>query len=256
MPDIDDAIDRLYQGPLDTFTEARNALAKSAKRPDVKGLAKPSLPAWAVNQLYWHRRPVFDRLVAAAGALRSQHERALSGKPADLRVAEQAHREVVKAALAEAKAVLAEGGHPVTAATLDAVRDTLQVLPSPEANGRLARPLAPRGFEALAGLAVAPARPALRVVSSRAPEQPGTDDDAVADADADAEAERARVQRDAEREARERRKTAEKALEQARAALQRAEIALDDAERVAGRRRVERDAAAAAHEAAAKALQD
>jgi hypothetical protein len=190
----------------------------------------------------------------AAGALRSQHERALSGKPADLRGAEQAHRDVVKAALAEAKAVLAEGGHPVTPATLDAVRDTLQVLPSPEANGRLSRPLAPRGFEALAGLAVAPARPALRVVSSRTPERPGGADDA--EADADAEAERARVQKEAEREARERRKAAEKALDAARAALQRAEIALDDAQRVAARRRVERDAAAAAHAEAAKALRD
>jgi hypothetical protein len=254
MPDLDDAIDRLYQGPLDTFTEARNALAKSAGRPDVKGLPKPSLPAWAVNQLYWHRRAVIDRLLMAAGALRSQHERALSGKPADLRGAEQAHRDVVKAALAEAKAVLAEGGHPVTPATLDAVRDTLQVLPSPEANGRLSRPLAPRGFEALAGLAVAPARPALRVVSSRTPERPGGADDA--EADADAEAERARVQKEAEREARERRKAAEKALDAARAALQRAEIALDDAQRVAARRRVERDAAAAAHAEAAKALRD
>ena len=46
---------------------------------------------------------------------------------------------------------------------IDAIRETLQALPSPEANGRLTRALSPRGFEALAGLTVtAPARPARR----------------------------------------------------------------------------------------------
>ena len=165
MSDIDDEIDRLYQGPLEAFTEARNALAKSAKRADLKTLQKPNLPAWVVNQLHWHRRPVIDRLVAAAEAVRLEHGKALTGKNADVRAAEQAHRDLVKDGLAAAREVLAEGGHPATPATLDAIRETLQALPSPEANGRLTRALSPRGFEALAGLTVtAPARPAMHVV--------------------------------------------------------------------------------------------
>ena len=143
MADIDDDIDRLYQGPLDAFTDARNALAKTAKRPDVKTLQKPSLPAWVVNQLHWHRHAALDRLVTASEAVRKEHGKALSGRPADVRAAEQAHRDVVREVLAEARTVLTEAGHPITPATLDAVRDTLQALPSPEANGRLARPLAP-----------------------------------------------------------------------------------------------------------------
>jgi hypothetical protein len=253
MADIDDDIDRLYQGPLDAFTDARNALAKTAKRSDVKALQKPSLPAWVVNQLLWHRRAVLNRLVTAAEAVRKEHGKALSGRPADIRAAEQAHRDVVREALAEARAVLAAGGHPMTPATLDAVRDTLQALPSPEANGRLVRPLAPKGFEALAGFAVTPAPPALRMVPP-AGKRPADDGDAEAETEADAEAERARA-RTAEREAREQRKAAEKAVEAARAVLQRAEIALDDAERVVKKRRGERDAAAAAHEQAVAALQ-
>ena len=80
MADIDDEIDRLYQGPLEAFTGARNALAKSAKRADLKELQKPNLPAWVVNQLHWHRRPVIDRLVAAAEAVRQEHGKALAGK--------------------------------------------------------------------------------------------------------------------------------------------------------------------------------
>jgi hypothetical protein len=257
MPDIDAEIDALYQGPLEAFTDARNALAKSAKRADIKTLQKPSLPAWAVNQLFWHRRPVIENLVKAAEAVRIEHGKTLAGKAADIRAAEQAHRDAVKDALAEARTALGEAGHPLTAATLDAVRDTLQVLPSPEANGRLTRPLAPQGFAALAGFTVAPGRADLRVVPPRtqaagsAVKTDAVKTDAVDDdAEAEAEAARARAKREAERAERERRKAAEKALESARAALQRADIALDDAERVAKKRRAERDLAAAAHEKA------
>jgi hypothetical protein len=258
MPDIDAEIDALYQGPLEAFTDARNALAKSAKRADIKALQKPSLPAWAVNQLFWHRRPVIDRLVKAAEAVRHEHGKTLAGKAADIREAEEAHRDAIRDALAEARTALGEAGHPLTAATLDAVRDTLQVLPSPEANGRLTRPLAPQGFAALAGFTVAPGRPELRVVPPRAQAtgsavKAGVEDDA--EAEAEAEAARARARRDAERAERERRKAAEKALEGARAVLQRAEIALDDAERVAKKRRAKRDRAAAAHEKAKRDLE-
>lgn len=253
MADIETEIDALYQGPLDAFTDARNALAKTAKRPDVKALQKPSLAAWVVNQLHWHHRAALDRLGMAAEAVRKEHGKALSGRPADVRAAEQAHREVVRAVLTDARAVLTEGGHPITQATLDAVRDTLQVLPSPEANGRLTRPLAPKGFEALAGFTVAPA---LRVVPPAARRAPAPADDDDGEAEAEAEAERARARKAAEREARERHKVAEKAVEAARAVLQRADIALDDAERVVKKRRAERDAAAAAHEQAIGALRE
>jgi hypothetical protein len=250
MADIDAAIDALYQGPLDAFTDARNALAKNARRADVKALQKPSLPAWAVNQLYWHRRPVIDRLVAAAEAVRAEHGKTLAGRAADIAFAERAHKDAIRHALDEARAVLAQGGHPITAATLDAVRDTLGVLPSPEAAGRLTRPLAPQGLAALAGFTVAPGRPELRVVPK--PETAAAK--AAADADEDAEAAATLARRAAEREARDRRKAAEKAVEAARAELRRAEIALDDAERVLTRRRAERDKAASAHDAAAAAL--
>ena len=65
---IDAAIDRLYQLPLDEFTAARNALAKELGKEGapVKTLAKPPAAAWAINQVFWQRRPAFDALIAAA----------------------------------------------------------------------------------------------------------------------------------------------------------------------------------------------
>jgi hypothetical protein len=268
MSDIDDAIDRLYQGPLQSFTDARNALAKSAKRPDVKTLAKPSLPAWAVNQLHWQRAAVLDRLIGAAESMRTQHTQALAGKAADVRAAEQAHRDAVREALAAARDLLTAAGHPATPATLDAIRETLQALPSPEANGRLVRPLAPRGFEALAGLAVT-ARPPLRVVpradtppaaakrSREAGEAPAPR--AAEDLRQAREAERVRAREEAERQKREReeqRRAAKAVLDDARAELKRAESALADAEREVMRRRADRKAAADAVERAAKVLRE
>lgn len=154
MAQLDDEIDRLYQLPAAEFVAARNALAKQAGpgAATVKNLQKPNAPAWAVNQLYWTRRKVFDKLIDAANKLRAAHSQMLSGKRADVTAAEAAHRDAVKAASAEVREILTQAGDPATTATMMAVSDTLQALPGPERPGRLVRPLKPRGFEALAGL--------------------------------------------------------------------------------------------------------
>ena len=277
MAPLDDDIDRLYQGPLDAFTDARNALAKAAKTPELKKLEKPSLPAWTINQLHWHQRPVLDRLEAAAAALLEQHHRLLAGTSAGVPKAEQAHREAVKEALAAARDVLRRSGHPETPATLDAVRNTLQALPAAEAQGRLTRPLQPRGLEALAGL-VLPARSA---GASMTPAAAGSETLAADDAGAAArqrEAERfgararderaraqqreaAQRQADAERAARERareeqRAAAVAALAAAEDALKAAETAVSDAEQALADRQAERYAAQQAVKRARQAAAD
>src|SRR5258705_9360081 len=71
--DLDSKIDDLYRLPPSEFTAARNELAKTltgdaAKR--VKGLTKPTLVPWAVNQLYWKSKPVYERLMKSGGAPR------------------------------------------------------------------------------------------------------------------------------------------------------------------------------------------
>src|SRR5688572_20443879 len=99
----DEDIDRLFQLPLDEFTPARNALAKGAgpDGPAIKRLHRPHAAAWAVNQLYWRRRKIYERLVTAAERLRAAHSQLLAGQKVDLAAAEQAHRDAVKASMDE-----------------------------------------------------------------------------------------------------------------------------------------------------------
>jgi hypothetical protein len=231
MADLDSDIDQLYQGPLDAFIDARNALAKVTKVAAVKALVKPSLPAWAVNQLHWHHRTLVERLVTASEGVRTEHQRALAGEKAAIASAEQAHREVLREAVAAAKDVLTAGGHAVTPGTLDAVRDTLSALPAPEANGRLTKPLLPRGLDALAGLVLA-ARPGpIAAPDVPSPRAPAARPVAAAAAD---DAARKRQAREAEKAARERelrRKAAEATLSAARQALTDADAAVERAER-------------------------
>jgi hypothetical protein len=152
-PKPESPLDRLYQVPLGEFVAARNALAKESGKDGaaIRALQKPSVPAWAVNQLYWRRRDVYDELIARAQDLRATHDATLSGKRADLRGASRAHEQAVEAALKAALAVLADDGQPATEATKQAVATTLRGLPADEEPGRLTRQLQPRGFEMLAG---------------------------------------------------------------------------------------------------------
>ena len=139
--------------PLGDFVAARNALAKESGKDGaaIRALQKPSLPAWAVNQLYWRQRDVYDDLIAQAQDLRATHDATVGGKRADLRGASRAHEQAVDAALKATLAILADDGQPVTEATKQAVATTLRGLPADEEPGRLTRQLQPRGFEMLAG---------------------------------------------------------------------------------------------------------
>jgi hypothetical protein len=157
MPDRDTEarIDGLYQLPLDEFTPARNALAKELGKEgaSVKTLTKPPAAAWAINQVFWQRRPVYDALVAAATGVRSSHAAVMAGQRADLRAAGAAHDEAIEAALKASLDVLARAGQPASDATKQAIATTLRALPTAaEPAGRLSRTLQPGGFELLAGL--------------------------------------------------------------------------------------------------------
>jgi hypothetical protein len=156
VPRADDDVDRLYQLPLEQFAAARKALAaerEGAEAAGVRALAKPSRPAWAVNQLYWRARKKYDALIDTAQRLRTAHRGALAGRKVDLRAADEAHRRALTDALKEAVAILEREGHPVTSSTMDALSNTLSALPvDEEAPGRLTRPLSPAGFELFAGV--------------------------------------------------------------------------------------------------------
>ena len=218
-PDIDADIDALFQGSLAEFTAARNALAKRLKGEGrtldaerVKALAKPSAPAWAVNQLYWHDPKSIDRLLALGERVRKAQTGHL--KNADLRALLDEKKEMTTALVTKATAILEKAGH---AASLDATRRmsaTLEALAAwgdtqglPQA-GRLTADLDPPGFDTLVALMGGKNRETSKVLSFRPPPKPPAEDPAAA---------RARLRQTVQ--------AAEKALREARRDAERAEAA-------------------------------
>lgn len=153
---LEQQIDDLYQLPLTEFTSARNALVKTVRGADathVRKLQKPTVVAWAVNQVYWQARATLDKLMKAGERLRKAQIAALTGKPADLREANDAHRKALADAVKEAEKIAnATGSHP----SPDGLMRTFEALSlakdPPEHLGRLSDALQPAGFEALAGV--------------------------------------------------------------------------------------------------------
>ena len=76
----------------------------------VKKLEKPTVVPWAVNQVYWHDRAVFDRLMKSGAALRAAQIGALEGKATDVRRATESHRKAVAEAVERAVQLAAEQG--------------------------------------------------------------------------------------------------------------------------------------------------
>lgn len=241
MAEHDADLDQLFQLPLEEFTAARNALAKRLGRPAVKSLPKPHAAAWAVNQLFWRERRVFDALVGAAEALRAEHRKLLAGKAADVQRAESVHRDALRDARDAVRRILEASHHPSSPATLAAVTETLQALPAREPPGRLTRPLKPGGFEALAGARFSDAPPALRVV--RPGERPSPRDARATKA---REKQAREEQRRAEQEAR----AAQAEVARTEAAVKRARAAVEKAEQHVERLRAALDEARTAHQRA------
>ena len=238
-----DAIDELYQQPLSDFTRARNALAKTlsgAEAQRVRALAKPTVVAWAVNQVYWRARAAFDRVMKAGADLRKAQLAALQGKAADLRSASDAHRRAIADAVGNAERLAAGAGSKPSPDALARTFEALSLAASPaEPPGRLTDALQPAGFEALAGITpkkgatpYAPAKPAHHAraaVDTRDHDRErGSRDGAHAKEDAKAARARAAEERKRDAEAREAAaaaRTREAGLRKADAAVARAEAA-------------------------------
>jgi hypothetical protein len=164
MPPADD-IDALFQLPPDKFTAARNELAarlKAAGKDDeaarVKGLAKPPVSAWVVNQLFWKKRKSFDRLMTTGERLRTAQASQLRGKGGELREPLEARRVALGELSKEAAALLREVGHNPSPDLMRRVTTTLEALatyanhPSAPQAGRLTGDIDAPGFEALSML--------------------------------------------------------------------------------------------------------
>ena len=161
MPTLESRIDELYRAPLGEFIALRTALAKTLAGDEarrVKALAKPTVVPWAANQVYWRARAVYDRLIKAGEKLREAQVAALGGKKADVRGATEAHRKAIADAVHQAEKIAAdEGAHPAADGLMRTFEGISMAPDSGEAPGRWTKPLQPAGFEALAGVKVAPA---------------------------------------------------------------------------------------------------
>lgn len=158
-------IDALFQLPPADFTAARNALAaklKKAGKADeadrVKALQKPSISAWAVNQLFWRHRKAWDRLIASGEQFKAAQAAQLAGKKADMRAPLEARREALAALTTTASTLLRDSGSSASPDILRRVTTTLEALatygahPDAPPAGRLTDDVDPPGFEALAAL--------------------------------------------------------------------------------------------------------
>lgn len=151
------AVEALYQESHEGFVAKRQELAAALKGAGDKAgaarlshLPRPSISAWAVNQLWWHARSDFEELFDTAEQVRA-------GKAP----ASGAHRRAVTKLTARAKQLLEAHEHGKSEATLRRITMTLSALAAsgswdPQEPGMLTKDLDPPGFEAFGIVAAAP----------------------------------------------------------------------------------------------------
>ena len=240
-----DKIDNLYRLPLEEFTKTRNALSKTLSGDEkrvVASLPKPTLPMWAVNQLYWNDRATYKALIEAAEKLRAAHRAVLGGKKADLRKPDEVHRAALDRATAKATSMLEQAAGRVSEPARDTIRRALAALPNDEQAGRLTREPEPVGFSLFAGVKPRPAK-------ASAPPKPERSSTAA----------RRQAQREQQREEQARQRVArerEIALTEARKQLKAAQGAAERATFVARKAESELARARKAEEETASQLKD
>ena len=126
MDELTEIADRLYAGPADAFTDARNAAAKGIKdkalAAQVKKLKKPSVSAWAVNLLVRRESDQIDSVLALAEQLRAAAE-ALDGD--ELRALTRQRRQLTTALASTAKSLARDAGVRLTAPVVEQVEGML-----------------------------------------------------------------------------------------------------------------------------------
>ena len=262
---LEEGLDRLYGLGLDDFTSERDALVKALRADghrDEAGEAakarKPTVAAWALNQLVRERREGVGELLAAGEALRQAQAELLGGGgrgPLDQAAAEE--RRLVAELSAAACELLERSGVGVSAAVRQRLEDTLRAAALDQragellSTGRLAKELEPTGVGPFS--TVAPAAPREQASGSKGAKPKSERARERAEAAERAERERrveqlardlAREQK-REAEAREKHAEARRALREARDGVARATSALERAEAAQEHRRERAEEAAA-----------
>lgn len=276
-------LDDLYGLPLDRFVAERAALVRALRSAGdrdqaaaVAALRKPSLAAWAVNQLVRTQRDEVAALLRTGDALRETQAAVLSGgtDARQLRSAAEAERRAVDDLVDTARGLLSSSGQELSATTLERIADTLHAAALDDdaraqvSDGRLVRELRHVGLGAGLGgaLAAAPAQsPQAQAGGAQKDRaQPGNKaakSNETAKHRRDAEAAKRRQREAAHKQARATERDAAREVERAERALHTAEDrrdraaeALRQAEEAAAEAQAGRDAAIAAHRQARQQL--
>ena len=113
---LDRALDELYTVAPDEFVATRARLVAELRGEGETEAAKelgsarrPTVAAWALNQVAHRERSLIDELLRLSGALRDAQQRAVAGDAGDLRDATRAEREVLERVLGSAIAIAGSG---------------------------------------------------------------------------------------------------------------------------------------------------
>ena len=238
---LEQVADELYGLPPGEFTEARDALVKRLRADkerdlanQVKGLRRPTVAAWALNQLVRNRRKDVGALLAAGEELREAQEQLVGGgdRSAFQRAAAK-ERELVAKLARDAASLAAEAGVGSSQGLEEKLISTLHAAALDEETaaelgaGRVLREhQAVAGFGGGFDVAPAPSKPApKRAKQAKPPKEDAAKKERVAAAEAKAREELSAARLEERKAGRERdtaAKAAARAAERARKAEERA----------------------------------
>jgi hypothetical protein len=165
------AADDLYGLPLERFVSERDALVRALRADgrreqaaEVARLRKPSVAAWAVNQLVRTQGSALADLFDAGDALHAAQTEVLAGRGdgRGFRATGDRERAAVAALVVAARGLLTSDGHELSEAVIDRVADTIHAAALDDdarasvRAGRLERELRHVGFGVGAGPGGAP----------------------------------------------------------------------------------------------------
>ena len=239
--DLETQIAGLYRLDPEEFVAARNELAKRARAVDrkaattIRNLTKPTIVAWAINQVALTKPKLVSAVAAATADLQAAQDKALGGDRSPLKTATEKRRKAV-AAVVDAAAAALDGAGRSGEAHRDSVRNTVEAASLDDSAaqllqaGRLEHEMDAPAIFGGTEIETAPPRRARRERTSSNSAVPAEDAEEL-----EREARRARAEAEDLAElgatARERAQEAAQGLREAREAVEAAEAQLKDAKR-------------------------
>src|SRR5580765_4234515 len=162
----EDQVAQLYGLPPNEFVPHRDVLVRELRKAgdkdraaEVAKLKRPTVGAWAVNQLARRNRKELDLLLDAGHRLRTGQVHALeSGDQAQFEKARRDHEQAIRQLVAAARELLAEERGSATDQALSSIERTLRYASIDDehrpalASGTLTTEVEAPGFGALSGI--------------------------------------------------------------------------------------------------------